>query len=113
MSQETSTRNVYFSNEDFTVEFEIYKGDLLLHCNVRKFTPSVLRLGYSVFANILLECEQASIPRAFTVTPNPHFTRMFGGTTVNKFSLNEIEYEVIEWVLKPQPWQQSVLVQRL
>lgn len=110
---EQNTRNTYFSNEDFSVDFEIYKGDLLLHCDVKHFTPSVLRLGYSVFSNILMECEQANIPRAFTVTPNPKFARLFGGTSVNKFLLNEIEYEVIEWVLKPQPWQQSVLVQRL
>jgi hypothetical protein len=113
MSTETSTRNVYYKDEDFCVEFEFYNGGLLLHCTVNRISPSILKLGYQVFANIGIEASEAGLSRMFTVTPNPKFARMFGGTSVNKFTLNDIEYEVIEWALKPQPWQRSVLEQPL
>ena len=113
MSTETSTRNVYFKNEDFCVEFEFYNGGLLLHCTVERLTPRVLRLGYQVFANIGIEASDAGLKKMFTVTPNPRFVEMFGGTSVNKFTLNDIEYEVMEWDLKPLPWQRSVLEQPL
>lgn len=98
----TSTRKIYYRDEDFSLEYELSEGGLLLHCNVNRFTPSVVRNGVSVFAFMLDEAQAAGVEKVYTVTPNPKFAKMFGGTKVNEFSYFGKEYEVIEWDLKQQ-----------
>ena len=97
---ETASRKVYYRDEDFSLEFEKFGGDLLIHCEVTKFSISVAKQGILVFGMMLNEAMAGGFERVFTVTPNPKFARMFGGTTVNTVNYLGKEYEVIEWDLK-------------
>ncbi len=115
MSTETNTRNIYYRDEDFTLEFEWYNKSILLHCEVRKFTPSVAKQGYAVLASLLDECREAGVKQVMAVLSNHKFAKMYGGKKVNEIEYLGKIYEVIIWETpSPQlPWQQSVLVQPL
>lgn len=102
MSAETLKRNTYYKDSDFTLEYEVYEGTLLLHCEVNNWTPSVLRRGYSIFADLVENAIKKGYDKLMTVTPNPHFAKMFNGETVRVVYYLGKEYEVIEWDLKPQ-----------
>lgn len=97
---ETVSRKVYYRDNDFSLEFEPFGGDLLLHCTVKRFTPAVAKQGILVFGMFLNEAMAGGFERVFTVTPNPKFAKMFGGVPVNTVSYIEKEYEVIEWDLQ-------------
>lgn len=96
----TQSRKVYYRDENFSLEFEWFGGDILLHCTVNKFSVEIVKQGYIVFGMMLNECKDAGVNRVFTVTPNPKFSRMFGGVKVNELEYLEKKYEVIEWDLK-------------
>ena len=97
-------KKTYYSNQDFKFEIEQLRDEIFLHCEVYNWKPSALRLGYSVFHTLLEECKTKGIEKVFTITPNPKFAKLFGGETVNSFSNNDIDYEVIVWELKQPHW---------
>ena len=96
----TASRKIYYRDENFSLEFEKFEGDLLIHCDVTKFTPSAVKQGILVFGMMLNEARAGGFERVFTVTPNPKFAKMFGGVSVNTVNYLGKEYEVIEWDLK-------------
>lgn len=100
---ETASRKVYYKDDNFTLEYEIYNGDMLLHCQYDHWSPSALRRGYSVFADLMKNAYLKGYDRLMTVTPNPKFAKLFGGDTVEVIAYGGIEYEVIVWDLKQQP----------
>lgn len=97
-----SPKIVYYQDDDFILEVEQYEGQMLLHCNVSNWTPSSLRRGYRVFASLMHEAESLGFDRLLTVTPNPKFARLFGGSVISELDYNDIKHEVIIWDLKHQ-----------
>ena len=99
----TQSRRTYYRDENILLDYELVDGDVLIHSLVKRFSLSVFKTAVGVFANFLNECQEAGLKRAYTVTPNPKFAKMFGGVSVNSFEFLDKEYEVIEWDLKQQP----------
>lgn len=93
-------KHTYYKDKDFIFEIQFHEGQLILHCEVINWTLSALRRGYSVFKSLQEEVKQFEIDRMITVTPNPKFAKLFGGTTISKIEYNNIKYEVIEWVIQ-------------
>lgn len=93
-------KHTYYKDSNFVLEIQFYEGQLLLHCEVLSWTLSSLRRGYSVFKTLQEEAKEFEIDRMVTITPNPKFAKLFGGTTISEIEYNDIKYEVIEWVLK-------------
>jgi hypothetical protein len=101
-----ASRKTYYKDENISLEFEPYEGDMLIHSEVKHFSPSIYKEALSVFGWFLNDCYSGGYKRVFTVTPNPRYARMFGGKTVNSLTYLGKEYEVVEWDLKQQPLQQ-------
>lgn len=91
---------IYYKNNDFIFEYERLGNIVGLHCQVFTWKPSVLRFGYSVFKTFLEFCKSEGVVRIVTITPNPRFAKLFGGVTTKQFLKNNIEYEVVEWVIQ-------------
>lgn len=90
----------YYKDDDFILEIQIYEGQVLLHCEVDNWTPSSLRRGYSVFKSLLSEVKDLNVDRLVTITPNPKFAKLFGGTTISEFEHENKIHEVIIWELQ-------------
>lgn len=98
----TQSRKTYYRDENISLDYELEEGAVLIHSLCKKFTLSVYKTSIDVFANFLNECHSAGLQKAYTVTPNPKFAKMFGGVSVNSFQFLNKEYEVIEWDLEQQ-----------
>lgn len=90
---------VYYEDEDFCLEYQ-KSGDVVnLHCVVHNWNFSSLKRGYVVFGKMMNEFSQQGITSMITVTPNPKFAKLFGGTTVETIEQDNKKYEVIVWEL--------------
>lgn len=96
-------KQVYYQDSTFVLETQFCENNLFIHCEVKTWKPSSLRRGYSVFKSLLSESEQAGISKVVTITPNPKFAKLFGGTTIFEIDYNNIKHEVIVWDLKHKP----------
>lgn len=99
MLQETQRRNSYYKDDNFSLEYEVFNGCLLLHCEVKTWNASVLRRCYSVFSDLQKNAFLKGYEKLITVTPNPKFAKLFNGTMVNEVEYGGEKYEVIEWDL--------------
>lgn len=95
-----SLKQTYYKDADSIVEVELAFPIACLHCEVGNWSPRVLRQLYRVFAQLSQELKQNEYTTMITASPNPKFAKLFGGTTINKCTLNNQEYEVIVWELK-------------
>ena len=107
MLMETPSRNVFYKDDDFVIETEEYEDAvlgrvLLLHCTVSYWKLSALRRGYSVFADLQDWAEDNKYECLMTVTPNPRFAKLMGGTTLRYLHHDNENYEVIVWELRKQ-----------
>jgi len=94
---ETQSRNLFYQDDDFILEWEEWENKLLVHCNVSTWKPSVLKRGYSKFCEILQYSRDCGYEYMFTVSPNPKFARLFGGDAIGTVWYYNKEYEVIVW----------------
>lgn len=92
-------KTVYYQTDDFIFAYDRLYNTVGLHCEVYTWKPSILRFGYSVFKTFLEDCKLNGVTRVVSVTPNPRFAKLFGGTTVKQLIVNGEEQEVIEWEL--------------
>lgn len=95
-----SLKEVFFENDDYTLEIEKIEKSIGLHCIVRKWTLSSLRHGYSKLGELMNKYSQEGYLHMFTITPNPQFAKLFGGETKYKLNYYDKEYEVVVWDLK-------------
>lgn len=95
-----SHRYSYYKDEDICFEYEVDGLALCMHCTVFRFTPSVMKLLYSLFATFKSEAAGEGISKIYTITPNPRFASMFGGASLHAFTHEGVGYEVIQWILK-------------
>ncbi len=96
-----SHKNIYFEDEFFRLEYEVADDILNLHCIVRRSTPRAFRNMYNVFGRLLEEAKEKGFKQLMTVTPNPKFAQLFGGTQLcTLISDMGKEYEVYVWDLK-------------
>lgn len=92
-----SPKNTFYEDENFILQWEEWENRLLVHCEVHRWTPSVLKHGYKKFVEIHQYSKDWGYEYMFTVSPNPKFVKLFGGEVVGKVQFDNKEYEVIVW----------------
>jgi hypothetical protein len=102
-TQALQPKQVYYQDSNFRFEFERMGNLVVIHYTSYVWKPSVLKKAYSVFKTFLMECTENNITDVMTVTPNPKFAHLFGGTTTTTVVHKGQEYEVIKWDLKSEP----------
>lgn len=95
MSKET-----YYEDSDATFKYVAYGKELELHCEVFHWSPSVLKKAYRVLGDFMNHMRKQGFEKMFTITSNPDFAKLFGGTTVANIKKDNKEYEVVVWDLK-------------
>jgi hypothetical protein len=95
-----SLKEVFFQNEDYTLEIEKLDNAVGLHCIVHNWSLSSLKHGYRKVAELMNILQEQGYDYMFTITPNPKFAKLFGGETKHKLTYNNEEYEVVIWELK-------------
>lgn len=88
-----SHKIVFYSDSDFSFLLSEYDNNTFLHCEVNKWSLSVLKRMYKEFARFCNTVESDF----YTVTPNPKFAKLFGGKCLGCVTQDEITYEVIKW----------------
>lgn len=96
-----------YSDGDVCVSVQPIGDDAHLHCLVYKWSPSVLRRLYEIFAWLERSLGDAGFKRLVTVTPNPKFAKLFGGTYLGDAYYHGVKHEVIVWELQQQLGQPS------
>jgi hypothetical protein len=97
---EIKSRKTYYTDSTFTVEYEQVEDIVNLHVNATQFSPSILKRMYTKFVEMEEFFKQQGIVRMMTITPNPKFCKLFGGTTLGTIVYENKEHEVIIWELK-------------
>jgi hypothetical protein len=93
-------KKLFYSDEDVAFEYEEDGTRLALHCEVRRWSPSVLKKSYRVLGDFMNQKRKEGFDKMITITPNPKFAKIFGGTSVGEVDYNEMKYEVVVWDLK-------------
>lgn len=91
------SRTIYYKDDSFSFEYEIDDTIASLHCIVSKWSHTVLKNAYLAFGRFMNERERMGITKVITISPNPKFAKLFGGTTLNTLVLNGKETEIILW----------------
>lgn len=88
-------------DEDFTFKLEDAGLKVAnMHCTVYKWSPRVLRKCVTAFGKAMNLLALDGFKKVITVTPNPKFAYMFGGTFTDSILYEGKYYEVIEWDLR-------------
>lgn len=95
-------RIVAHKDEDFLLEYEIYRGNVFLHCKVFNWKPSSFKRGKDVFEEFKKKMSDRGVNVLFTATPNPRFAQLLGGEWVQTVKKKNKIYEVYRWVLPLQ-----------
>lgn len=91
-------KHVYYKDEDLIFEYQEYKGNIFLHCNFTNWRLSSAKRFYSVLHTFLEEAKKnESIHTIMSISPNPKFCHMYGGTTVKTINYEGKDYEVVKW----------------
>ena len=91
----------FYEGPDALFQYEVFGQSLLLHCEVTEWKPSTIKKGYRILGDFMYQMRKQGYISLATVTPNPKFAKLFGGTSVQKIMYEDKEYEVIVWELKP------------
>jgi hypothetical protein len=60
-------------NENYELMTEVLDGNIFLHCNVYKYSPSVYKSILASLINLKEECLSTGVTHLFTLTSNPKF----------------------------------------
>ena len=104
MSQVTQQpKVVFYSDDNFSLQYEPWGENVLVHFYVNKVSHTEMRKWYKQ----AVAFEQFAIDQGYkqiiTVSPNPRFVSLFGGTEIQSIHYNGNEYRVMIWDLKQQP----------
>jgi hypothetical protein len=72
-----SLKEVFFENDDYTLEIEPFNKMVVLHCTVRNWTVASLRHGYSKLGELMNSVSDLGYEHLITITPNPKFAKLF------------------------------------
>lgn len=92
-------RIVAAETDSYFVELQIVADTAHLHVTVSKWTPSVLKQLYKVFAELKELLTNKGFSYMVTISPNPKFAKLFGGEVVEEKIIDGVYYEVIVWDL--------------
>lgn len=93
-------RTPYYEDEEVKVAYEEFKDMVFLHCEVKVWRLSVLKKLYRLFASLGDFLVKKGYKEMATLTPNPRFAKLFGGTTRQYLEVNNEKVEYIVWELK-------------
>ena len=83
------------SSELFTSHVEIGgDGIVFLHCKVHKNTPSSLKAVKKELASLVSFYREFGINNIFSYTTNGKYATVVGGSLINTFIYDGVEYEV-------------------
>lgn len=90
-----------YETEDFIVYTEEEYGQVHIHCLVYNWKLSVLKNLYLVFGEVMNILKNNGVTELYSVTPNPKFAKMFGGSSEASVVLEGgVIREVIVWRLE-------------
>ncbi len=100
--QTKSHKILFYLDPDFKVEFEDVFPEVNIHCDVERFSPSVLRRMYQVFVQMEEYFKARGYLHMFAITPNVPFCKLFNCKVFGKVKRNndDKEYEVVVWDLE-------------
>lgn len=90
----------FYEGPDALFEYEVFGKSLILHCTVEEWKPSTIKKGYRILGDFMYQMQKQGYESMMTVTPNPRFAKLFGGTCVHNLTYEGKEYEVVVWDLK-------------
>ena len=100
MSQETvSHKKVFYQDENFSLQYEPWGENVLVHFYVSKVSHTQLRKWYKEAVAFEQFAKERGYESIVTVSPNPRFVALFGGVEVNTVTFNDKEYKVMTWDL--------------
>lgn len=94
------SKKLFYSDDDAVFEYEEDGTRLALHCEVFNWSPSVLRKSYRVLGDFMNKKRKEGFEKMLTITPNPKFAKLFGGTSIGTIEHDGKEYEVVVWDLQ-------------
>lgn len=90
-----------YEDDSFVLYIEPLNDTVHMHTYVYEWKPSTLKTMYRVFGMLELEMAKLGFKYLVTVTPNPKFAKLFGGSVIDEKVIKGIYHEVIVWELKP------------
>ena len=96
-----SHKETFYKDVNIHVEIEPYEGETLVHCNVYRLSPSIMRKLYTVFVQLQDTLSAQGIYSMRTVSPNIRFCEMFNGEILGTFRYEGQTYGVVKWEWTP------------
>lgn len=94
-----SDRILYYEDENSKLEYQMYDGYIFLHSEISHWNLSVFKNCLRVLNTLFSELRSKQIYTVLAITPNPKFSKLFGGRQINNIRYLNQDYEVILWDL--------------
>jgi len=91
-------RQVFSSNDNYLIEWEIIGDHFHVHSLVYNWNRSVLRKGYQEIVSLKEKARGLGYDQMVSISPNPKFCRLLGAAS---FGLFKEGYEVMIWETAP------------
>jgi hypothetical protein len=80
---------------DYTIYTEDVEGELHIHCDVKRWAPSVLKMLYIELSFLKDWASIHGYEEMFSISPNPKFCELFCAESLGTYG----NYEVMRWDL--------------
>jgi hypothetical protein len=95
-------KQVFYSDDNFSLQYEPWGENVLVHFYINKVSHSEMRKWYKQAVAFEQFAKIQGYSKIVTVSPNPRFVSLFGGTEIKTIEYDNKEYKVTIWDLKQQ-----------
>lgn len=90
------SKELWRCTPDFNIYTQEIEDELHVHCDVRRWSPSVLKTLYAEFIMLKIDVRHRGYEEMFSISPNPKFCELFCAESLGTFR----DCEVMRWDLR-------------
>ena len=90
------SKKIWRGVPDYTIYTEVVEDEMHVHCDVKRWAPSVLKMLYIEFSWLKSWVKGLGYEEMYSISPNPKFCKLFCAESLGTYE----EYEVMKWDLE-------------
>lgn len=90
------SKKLWRNTPNFNIYVQDVEGELHVHCDVKRWAPSVLKTLYAEFVMLKIWACLEGYEEMFSISPNPKFCELFCAESIGTFR----DCEVMRWDLR-------------
>lgn len=90
---------IYYEDETVRFHYNIVNDNVFIHCDISKFTHSILKNHIKVFGKFLNEMQNKGYDVIYSLTTNNKYVELMGGEYITTLQADGNERSLYKWEL--------------